>query len=76
MRRALRLARSHDFVIYQETHGNDGKASALKLPSNLRAFWNHGTNHQAGLALFVNAAFLEKFNPSWNPSWSPSWNSS
>ena len=46
VRNAMALAQTHDFALFQETHGNVGKADSFRIPQNLRAFWNHGTNHQ------------------------------
>ena len=55
IRRTMTLAQPHDFALFQETHGNVGKADSFRLPSNPIAFWNHGSNpnRQARLAFFI-----------------------
>ena len=63
MRFALSLANAHDVVMLQETHGNEGREAALKLPGNRTAFWSDGTAHQAGVGMLISHEFLEHFNP-------------
>ena len=58
MRQAFRLARSHDLAIFEETHSNIGKSLAARIPSDLQAFWSHGSNYQAGVSIFIKRAFL------------------
>ena len=63
MRFALSLANAHDVVMLQETHGNEGREAALRLPGNRAAFWSDGTAHQAGVGMLISHEFLEHFNP-------------
>ena len=60
MRRAWQLACTHDFVILEETHSNVGKTMAARIPQGLKAFWSHGSNRQAGVALFIKYSFFGK----------------
>ena len=59
---ALSLIDAHDFVCFQETHGQEGSTSALALPAGHVAFWNNGSTHQAGIGVVVKHAFLKQFN--------------
>ena len=69
MRNALRLMRSHSFGTLQETHSNKGKELGTKLPPNITAFWSHGSNYQAGVAIMVQLEFLKCFNPVRDEDW-------
>ena len=69
MRKAFQLASSHDFLVIEETHSNKGKVLASRIPLNLRAFWSHGSNYQAGLGLLIKQEFLAKFNPVAESDW-------
>ena len=69
MRRATQLAKSHDFLAASDTHSNLGKTRALNIPPDLKAFWSHGTNYQAGIGLMLRNEFLDKFNPCLPTDW-------
>ena len=69
MRHAIRLAQSHDFTGFQETHSQPGRVEAFRLPPNMCAFWSHGTTTQAGIGLLVQRSFLDNFNPVVESDW-------
>ena len=68
-RQAFRLARSHDFAIFEETHSNIGKSLAARIPSDLQAFWSHGSNYQAGVSISIKRDFLKILNPVPDADW-------
>ena len=59
--RAQQLIQKHDFGMFSETHGLDGREEAYWLPNGVRAFWSHGTAHQGGVCLWVKDIFFNKF---------------
>ena len=58
MRQAFRLARTHDFAIFEETHSNIGKSLAARSLSDFQVVWTHGSNYQAGVAISIKREFL------------------
>ena len=63
------MAKSHDFLAASDTHSNLGKIRAFTIPPELKAFWSHGTNYQAGIGLMLKNEFLDKFNPCLPKDW-------
>ena len=56
-----RLAATHDYVMVQEAHGQEGGDAAFEPPSGTRAFWSHDKANRGGLLLLVQEAFLKQF---------------
>ena len=57
-----RLARQYQIIGLQETHGTAGREQAYVAPPGFCAFWAHGTNCKAGIALLIEDSFLGLFH--------------
>ena len=53
----------HDFVCFQETHSQEGKAKALEMPDDCVAIRSGGSTRQAGVGIALKHSFLKLFNP-------------
>ena len=69
MRHAGRLLASHDFVGIQETHGIEGRARQVRMPTKCIPFWSHDSQRLAGIGLWVRPSFLQHFNPTRPEDW-------
>jgi len=56
------LLNSHDFGMYQETHSQEGRIRAHRLPPNTCAIWAHGSTRQAGIGIALKHEFLANFD--------------
>lgn len=52
-----------DFLALQETHSTTGRVTAASLPSDIRAFWSHGSTTVGGVGLWLSSSFLSRFGP-------------
>ena len=67
---AIRLMGQHDFLAIQETHSDVGRARMLRCGPDVTTFWSHnGSNHTAGVALWLRSSFLQQFDPIQPDSW-------
>jgi exonuclease III len=55
------LLQWHDLVALGETHSTPGRVAAFSPPPGTRAFWTHGSTHQAGVGLIASECFLQSF---------------
>ena len=58
MRRTRQLATFRDFLLITETHGNEGKCVARKLPKGITPCWPNGEGGEAGVGIWAQASFL------------------
>ena len=64
MTKARGIVAKHDFSIFEEVHGADGRIDALRLPPEFTAFWsNHPDVSSAGIGIILKSKFLALFNP-------------
>ena len=59
MARAKKLAAHRDILIMTETHGNEGKCRACRIPLGYKAFWGSSEGGEAGIGIWVRKGFLE-----------------
>lgn len=57
-----RLARTHDFVMLQETHSTPGALAAWRPPSGYAYFHSHGNSTVGGVGILVDERFLQQFD--------------
>jgi hypothetical protein len=60
MRRARSMVNNQDILIMEETHGNEGKCMAVRIPKGYKAFWSNGEEGEAGVCAWVRESFLKK----------------
>ena len=60
--RARALILKSDFVCFQETHAQEGRTLAFKLPDHHCAIWANGTTRQAGIGIVLKHSFLRMFD--------------
>ena len=60
IKRAAKLILNRDMLVLTETHGNEGKCRARRLPHGVRAFWCDGLEGEAGVGIWVKESFIEQ----------------
>ena len=60
MRKARRLAITQDVLVLEESHGNEGKCKAARLPKGYVGFWCNGDDGEAGVCAWVKQEFIDK----------------